>query len=218
MFKIDYILFTFGGNGVSLIELLAVIAGLTCVVLAGRNNKYNFWAGYIYNILLFSLFLQKNLYSAMLLQPVAFGINAYGHWRWTHPRPGEESHSKKNELKVSMLTWKERGIGAVVVLILSFLWGMILSRLGRDWMPDIFKPDPSPYIDAFALMLTFSAQFVSALKKWDCWLIWLLVNIINIILYIGAGLVFMPVVSALFFLNGIWALLTWYRLYKKENP
>ena len=217
MFDINNILFSIGGNGVSLIELLSVLSGLTCVILAGRNNKYNFWAGYIYNILLFSLFIQKNLYSAMLLQPVAFGINAYGHWRWTHPKKGEESPTKKNELKISALTWKERGTGTIIVLTLSLLWGVVLSKLGRDWFIGIFQPDPSPYIDAFALMLTLSAQFVSALKKWDCWFIWLFVNIINIILYIGSGLVFMPIVSALFLINGIWALLTWHKIYKKEN-
>ena len=53
-----------GGAGVSWLELISVIAGLTCVVMAGRNNKYNFWVGYLYNILLFILFLQRHLYSA----------------------------------------------------------------------------------------------------------------------------------------------------------
>ena len=68
-----------GGTGVSWLELVSVIAGLTCVVMAGRNSKYNFWVGYLYNILLFMLFWQRHLYSAMLLQPIAFSINAFGH-------------------------------------------------------------------------------------------------------------------------------------------
>ena len=41
-FDIENIAFTLGGTGVSFLELLGVIAGLTCVVMAGRNNKYNF--------------------------------------------------------------------------------------------------------------------------------------------------------------------------------
>ena len=44
-FDIENIAFTLGGTGVSFLELLGVIAGLTCVVMAGRNNKYNFWVG-----------------------------------------------------------------------------------------------------------------------------------------------------------------------------
>ena len=77
-FDIENIAFTLGGTGVSFLELIGVIAGLTCVVMAGRNSKYNFWVGYLYNILLFTLFWQRHLYSAMLLQPIAFGINAFG--------------------------------------------------------------------------------------------------------------------------------------------
>ena len=46
---------------------------------------------------------------------------------------------------------------------------------------------------------------------------WLVVNITNITLYLCAGLVFMPIVSALYLLNGIWSLWTWYRLYKEER-
>lgn len=50
-FDIENIAFTLGGTGVSFLELIGVIAGLTCVVMAGRNSKYNFWVGYLYNIL-----------------------------------------------------------------------------------------------------------------------------------------------------------------------
>lgn len=217
MFDIENIVLYIGGNGVSLIELVSVIAGLTCVFLAGRNIKYNFWIGYVYNILLFILFWQRQLYSVMLLQPIAFGINTFGHWRWTHPKKGEESVSGNNELKVSVLNWKQRGFFAVMVLVLSIVWGFILSLLGSKWFIGTFRPDPIPYLDAFALMMTLTAQYLSAQKKWDCWIVWLFVNTINITLYLKAGLVFMPIVSSLYLLNGIWSLWTWYRLYKKEN-
>ena len=65
----------------SWVEIVSAILGLSCVFLAGRGSKYNFWVGYIYNVFLFVLFWNQHLYSAMLLQPVSFGINLYGHWR-----------------------------------------------------------------------------------------------------------------------------------------
>ena len=66
-------------------------------------------------------------------------------------------------------------------------------------------------------MFTLAAQYLSAQKKLDCWILWLIVNLTNITLYISANLVFMPIVSGLYLLNGIWALWNWFRLYKKEN-
>ena len=38
------------------LDIIASVLGLTCVVLAGRNSKYNFWVGYLYTAALFLLF------------------------------------------------------------------------------------------------------------------------------------------------------------------
>jgi len=217
MFDINNILFTIGGTGVSLLELISVVAGLTCVVLAGRNNKYNFWVGYIYNILLFIMFWQRHLYSAMLLQPIAFAINAFGHWRWTHPRSGEESSKDSSALKVSTLTNQQRLKGVLIVLVAGTIWGFVLSKLGTTWFKNTFTPDPTPYLDAFILMITLGAQYLSAQKKWDCWIVWLVVNVANITLYLSNGLIFMPIVCVLYIINGLWSLLTWYKLYKNKQ-
>ena len=216
MFSIDNIIFALGGNGVSLLELVSVVTGLLCVFLAGRNKKFNFWVGYLYNILLFVMFAQKHLYSAMLLQPVAFAINFFGQWRWSHPREGEESAANSSNLKVSTLTWEQRGWSLLFVAGAGLVWGFVLSKLGTSWFKGTFAPDPTPWLDAVVLMLTLLAQFLSAQKKWDCWIVWLMVNIANICLYLSAGLSFMPIVSGLYLINGIWSLFTWYRLYKKN--
>ena len=60
-----------------LIDLITSIAGLTCVFLAGRNSKYNFWVGYVYSALLFLMFWNKALWANMLLQPISLGIHQH---------------------------------------------------------------------------------------------------------------------------------------------
>ena len=57
------------------LDLISSILGLTCVVLAGRNSKYNFWVGYLYTVALFFLFWNRSLYANLLLQPISLGIN-----------------------------------------------------------------------------------------------------------------------------------------------
>ena len=79
---INYTLFTFAGDRpVLLIDLVTSVLGLTCVFLAGRNNKYNFWVGYLYTVALFLMFWNKNLYASLLLQPISLGINILGQYR-----------------------------------------------------------------------------------------------------------------------------------------
>lgn len=208
------IAFTLGGAPVTWLELASVAAGLLCVFLAGRASKYNFWVGYLYNILLFLLFAHRHLYSAMLLQPVAFGINAFGHWRWSHPKAGEESAGDAHTLRVSRLSGSAWTGYLAAVLAGSHVWGWVLSKLGNTWFTGTFAPDPHPWLDAFMLMVTLLAQFLSAQKKWECWLVWLAVNVGNLVLYLTSGLVFMPIVSLLYLVNGIWSLYTWKKHYR----
>ena len=207
---VNYTLFTLGNDTpVLLIDVIASVLGLTCVFLAGRNSKYNFWVGYLYTTALFLMFWNKNLYASLLLQPVSLAINILGHWRWTHPRSGEESAADSTALKVSKLTWAERAIAISAVFVVAGLWGWILNRL--------FPADPHPYLDSLVTVLILMAQLLSSLKKWDCWIAWILVNIAQIALHLSVGHVFMPIVCGLYLVNGIWSMITWQKLYSKNE-
>ena len=207
---VNYTLFTLGNDTpVLLIDVIASVLGLTCVFLAGRNSKYNFWVGYLYTTALFLMLWNPNLYASLLLQPVSLAINILGHWRWTHPRSGEESAADSTALKVSKLTWAERAIAISAVFVVAGLWGWILNRL--------FPADPHPYLDSLVTVLILMAQLLSSLKKWDCWIAWILVNMAQIALHLSVGHVFMPIVCALYLINGIWSMITWQKLYSKNE-
>ena len=187
------------------LDLVSSILGLTCVVLAGRNSKYNFWVGYLYTAALFLLFWQKNLLASLMLQPISLAINIMGHYRWTHPREDEKSSADSNSLKVTMLSWPERVLCVVAVFVVAFVWGWLLNRL--------FPSDPHPYLDSCVTVLILLAQFLSAQKKWDCWVAWLIVNVTQMALHISVGNVFMPIVCGLYLINGIISLRNWGKLY-----
>lgn len=205
---LDIVIFELAGRPVLLIDLVSSILGLTCVFLAGRNSKYNFWVGYLYTAALFFLFWNRNLYASLLLQPISLAINIMGHYRWTHPKAEEASAQDANALKVSMLTWTERAYAVIVLVVVASLWGWTLDHL--------FPADPHPYLDTVVTVLILLAQLLSALKKWDCWVVWLLVNVTQLALHISVGNVFMPIVSGLYLINGLWSLATWMKLYKNK--
>ena len=206
---LDIVIFELAGKPVLLIDLVSSVLGLTCVFLAGRNSKYNFWVGYLYTTALFLLFWNKNLYASLLLQPISLAINVLGHWRWTHPRENKQSAGDPTALKVSMLSWTERFFAIGSVFLIAGVWGWLLDSL--------FPNDPHPYLDSCVTVLILVAQLLSALKKWDCWMAWLLVNITQIILHLSVGHVFMPIVCGLYLANGLWSLATWVRLYKNNE-
>ena len=205
---LNYVLFELGGKPVLLVDLVSSLLGLTCVVLAGRNSKYNFWVGYLYTAALFFLFWSRNLYANLLLQPISLSINVLGHWRWTHPREAEQSSEDSSRLKVSMLSWRDRGFVVGAILVVALAWGWAMDSL--------FPADPHPYLDCCVTVLILTAQLLSALKKWDCWIAWLLVNVTQIVLHLSVGNVFMPIVCGLYLVNGLWSLWSWWKLYQKK--
>ena len=213
MFSTDFILFSLGGIGVSLIELLSVLVGLTCVFLAGRAKTANFWFGYVYNILLFLMFAQKHLYFSMALQPVSLCINFFGHYRWTHPREGEAN--RDNELKITHLEKPLRIRYVLLVVMMALLLGWSLQQAGILW-PEAFPPAKRPYIDALVTMTILLAQYLSARKKLECWYAWMVANTTNIILYILAGLVFMPIVAACYLGLAFLGFASWRKTMKEQ--
>ena len=116
-----------------------------------------------------------------------------------------------------MLSWPQRTLVIAGVLALAGVWGWLISMVGNVIFPGKISTDPIPYLDACVTVLILTAQLLSALKKWDCWIAWLLVNISQMIMHISVGHVFMPIVCGLYLANGIWSLISWYRLYKRKS-
>ncbi len=212
-FSVDNVLLQLDGRAVSYLELFSVIAGLTCVFLAVRAKTLNFYIGYLYNILLFTLFFQKNLYSSMMLQPISLVINAIGHYRWTHPSVSEEN--KKHELKITLLSNQQRVLILAILAGLTLGWGFAMAHV-NTWMPWPVIPSRLPYLDAFVVMTILTAQWLSAQKKLDCWAAWMTVNVMNVTLYTMRGLVFMPFLSATYIVMASFGFRIWYRKYKNE--
>lgn len=213
MFSTDYILFSLGGIGVSLIELLSVLVGLTCVFLAGRAKTANFWFGYVYNVLLFLMFAQKHLYFSMALQPVSLVINFFGHYRWTHPGEGEADANK--QLKITTLERPLRVRYLLLVALMAVILGWSLDQAGLLW-PDAFPPAAHPYVDALVTVTILLAQYLSARKKLECWYAWMVANTTNIVLYILAGLVFMPIVCACYLALAFFGFSSWRKTMKEQ--
>lgn len=170
---------------------------MCCVILAGRRLVANFYVGYVYNVFLFFLLMAQGLYAVMAIQIIALSINGLGHYRWTHPRENEKDG--KGTLAVTRLSPGERMLYCAFTLAVAAAVFLILSR----------TDDPRPALDSICTAMILLAQWLSAQKKLECWIVWMIVNVLNLVLYLSSGLIFMPIVSALYLANGIWSFVSW---------
>ncbi len=155
------------------IEIVAVITGLTCVFLQTQENQWAWPFGILSVALYVYIFGESYLFSDLLLNSIFVVLNFYGWWNWSEYSPREEiveiSQLKKDKIQI----W----------IIIS-----ILGTLVGGYLMDTQTRAAYPYPDAFVVVASLVAQIFLARKVIENWLIWVIVDIVAIVLYIMKGL------------------------------
>jgi nicotinamide mononucleotide transporter len=150
----------------------------------------------------------------MILQPISFAINIFGHYRWTHPRRNEENNQR--ELRISLMGNSQRIIYLLGIVALTFLWWQFVLKM-HEWWPPAYSVAPlRKLLDAFVVVMVLLAQLLSAQKKIECWGAWMTVNVTNVTLYSLSGLLFLAFESATKIVLATFGFLHWFKKYKKD--
>lgn len=218
IFAIDTVAFVLFGYSVCYLELIAILAGISCVWLASKENPINFVFGLISFVALFAVFYQLNLYSSAILQLCFMCFSIYGLYSWT--RPKKEEANAKNQQKIRSFTVRQRILGILIILSLTLAWGT-LTAFYNTYLPAWFAAGyASPlraYVDAFILIGALTAQYLMARKNIECWMIYLLTDTTGMILYASSGVYFTALLSLIYVGLGANGLRRWLKGRKLEN-
>lgn len=183
------------GNWVPL-EIVAVILGITYVVLAARQVIWC-WPCAIVSTALFSwIFFQQDLFQQAVLQIFYVGLGVYGWHQWS--RGGEQGTG----LKVS--TWRA---GRHVAVIASVFALTVIT----GWLEARYTSASSPYLDAFTTWGSVAASWMMARKVLESWVYWFVVDIFITVLTLRSGLPATAVLYAVYVVMAIVGFLAWRR-------
>jgi nicotinamide mononucleotide transporter len=168
----------------SLSEILGFITGAACVVLAVKENVWNWPIGIINNVFFLLLFWHSRLYADALLQVVYVAIGLYGWWNWVR---GGAHHGK---LVISRVSRANLGLMLLVVGIFTFVIRCLLVR---------FTDSSVPTLDAVTTALSLIAQYMLGMKWIENWYFWMIADVIYIGLYQFKGLSLTAILYGLFF-------------------
>lgn len=153
----------------SIIEIVAVVFGVICVVLTVRRNIWCWPTGLVQVVLFIVIFYQAKLYSDLILHVVYVVMQFYGWHQWLH---GSET---RGALPVSVLNKPSRIAWPLVVVGGTAGWGFVMAR---------YTDASVPYGDAFTTVASLVAQWLLAKKKLESWLFWIAVDVIAIGIYV----------------------------------
>lgn len=178
----------------SIIETIAVIFGLLCVLLTIRQNIWCWPTGLIQVALYIYIFYQVKLYSDLILHIIYVGLQVYGwyHWLW--------GGQNKTVLKVTQTPPAKLAAWIFTTFAGTLSWGWFMSRM----------TDASvPYGDAFTTVVSLCAQWLMAQKKLESWLFWISVDIVAVGIYYSKDLYMTSGLYAVFMCMAIVGYLSW---------
>jgi nicotinamide mononucleotide transporter len=154
-------------------EIIAAIITLASIYLATRQNIWYYPTGVVALVMYTWLYFQAKLYAESVLQIICLVLMIYGWYEWLH------GGARRQELPVSRTpNWAwQIGISCGIVGSMIVIW--IQLR---------YTDNPSPYVDSSLLVWSLVAQWMTARKWIENWLLWIVINTVSVPLYLSRDL------------------------------
>jgi nicotinamide mononucleotide transporter len=172
----------------SIPEIIAVLASLSYVILAARENRACWPAAMMGSGIYVVVFFQYQLYMDSALNVFYVAMAVYGWLTWKTAR--EQSTTVIQISVIKILCWSKQThlCGLLAVTLLTLISGSYLAN----------NTDAAfPYLDSLTTWSSLFATWMVVNKVLENWLYWIAIDALSLYLYINKGLFF---TSALFVL------------------
>ena len=184
----------------SLLEYIAVFAGIISVVFSRIENIWVYPTGLINTVIYIYLSFKFHLIGEASVNFYYTVMSLYGWWLWTR-----KDRAEKPLMHVQFSTRKEW-----LQEVLFFLAFYIVIFFALTYLKKYFS-GAIPWADAFASATAYTGMWLMAKKKVESWWWWIATNLASIPLYYVKGLVFTSVYYVVLLVLAVFGLLEWQR-------
>jgi nicotinamide mononucleotide transporter len=164
----------------TLLEFVAVIAGITSVWFSRKENILVYPVGLINTIIYIYLSIKGNLFGEASVNFYYTIMSIYGWMLW----------SKKDDKQQVVLVIKHSTRREWLLQLGFFAVFYIAIYFSLNLLKESFAPGAMPVADAFASATAYTGMWLMAKKKVESWYWWIATNIASIPLYFVKGYVF----------------------------
>lgn len=186
-----------------LIEAAAVVLAIAYLVLAIRENRWCWVAGFGSALLYLGVFYEARLYMESGLQIFYAGMAIYGWWSW---RPA--SHGTP-ALTIQRWPLRRHLIALAVIVLLS---------LASGWLLEARTEAASPYLDSAVTWSAVLTTWMVARKLLANWLYWLVIDAVTLGIALNSGLHLTAALFALYIVLVVIGWRTWRRQWQALAP
>jgi nicotinamide mononucleotide transporter len=200
--------FIYGLQQTSLLEFIAVFAGIASVWYSKKENILVYPIGLVNTIIYIYISINGRLFGEASVNLYYTIMSIYGWFLWSR------KDTAKHEA-VLHITYS--GSKEWVQQFLFFASFYVAIFFALTWLKNTFAPGAIPWADAFASSTAYTGMWLMAKKKIESWYWWIATNIASIPLYFVKGYVFTSVQYLVLFILAIAGLIEWIQKEKKQH-
>jgi nicotinamide mononucleotide transporter len=194
---LQFPLFTWLGQTVTVLEVFGFVTGLLCVWAVWRRWVWNWPVGIANNLAFLVLFLGVGLYADSVLQLafIALGIVGWISWSRRDARTVTDLRVRRIDRRTGLITLGTTVVGTIGVAV-------VLIN-GTDSVV--------PWPDAFVLVASLVATWLQARRMLEHWYLWIVIDVVSVPLYFAKGLALTAVLYLVFLGLCVGGVLSWRR-------
>ncbi|HQS24099.1 MAG: hypothetical protein B7Y11_03920 [Sphingobacteriia bacterium 24-36-13] len=200
--------FMTGLQQTSLLEFVAVCAGIASVWFSRKENILVYPIGLINTTIYIYLSLKGQLYGEASVNLYYTIVSIYG-WIWWSKI---NQNTQEVQLKITFSNSKDQ-----IQQWMFFISFYLIIFFALTWLKASFAPEAIPWADAFASATAYTGMWLMARKKVASWYWWIATNIASIPLYFIKGYVFTSVQFVVLLILAIAGLMSWQKKAQYES-
>lgn len=153
----------------SVMGIISALAGITCVVCTGKGKRSAYIFGAV-NALLYAIIAwNAKYYGEVMLNGIYyFPMQFYGFYVWN-----KNMNRETFEVEKKRMTGKGRMILAVIIVVVTFLYGLLLKYLGGEL----------PFVDSLSTSISVITLVIQIKMYMEQWILWIIVDAVTIVMW-----------------------------------
>ncbi len=188
-----------GMRQTSLLEYIAVFAGIASVWFSKKENILVYPVGLINTVIYIYLSMKGHLLGEASVNFYYTVMSIYGWFLWTR-----RNEKREHKLHISFSSSRDW-----IYQLLFFAVFYLAIYFALQYLKTDFAPGAIPWADAFASASAYTGMWLMTRKKVESWIWWIITNIASIPLYFVKGYVFTSVYYFVLLILAVYGLFEW---------
>ena len=180
------------------IDALAAICGVFCVVLCAGGKKSQYYWGFVNIIAYIVIALINKYYGEVMLNGLYYLPTQFvGLYMW-----GRHYKAQEDRVEGKRMGGRLIAIWAVCSVAGVFLYKLLLDRLGGN----------ATLLDSMSTVFSIVANALMVLRYREQWALWIVVDAVTVVMWIIAGDLLMTIMWGIYLINAVYGLIMWTKM------